>query len=393
MRLKATNGKYVRPITVPGGAVVLKADADQPVDETDIILESHGSLVALKQAGRYWSAQPDGTLLCDRTAAASWEMFMRSPGERGQSVAFNSASDVASVVGSYVSARLDRGNVLAMQRTDGGPHDWESFDEEHDAPAVQPFPIRGCTMFRLLQRQLAGEDIEPVILDRLDAGFTHFRVFCEKYPNTTPPWTLDPHTRADFAGDCERLVEAIAGRAILYLTVNVDTLKMMPDRQEQLRLWNGVTSRLRPYAAVVWPELVNEYNNHDWSNVIPEMFREPDGYPFWSRGSGVTDSDPATPYGPIAGYSARRDPPPSAKGMTNYDAYEFQAQWPMRPAMKFAQEGIEPSAYGFDVEYARCLGEHSRLLCGGFFHENFGKQTIVFDDRTRACARAFCGLQ
>jgi hypothetical protein len=295
--------------------------------------------------------------------------------------------------GQFVCAEGGGGRELVANRAEAGL--WETFEVvvlEGDRPAPAPaptpatgfFPLKGCSDFRLFQRFLAGDDIEPVLAQRLACGASILRVFGMKANNTG--WELNPAGRPDHAGDLRRFLDALRGRVQVYFTVFADTAALMPQPAVQQAFWAQVVETLRPYASFVIVELCNEFS-HPTQRIDPRAFAKPDGL-LSSRGSGQTDEDPASPYWDVAGYSARRNVPPDARGFTNYNPYEFQAEYPMR-VPKFAQEGLKPEDYRGDPAIARAMGAHAALGVGGFFHSNGGIDSRLFNDPERVCATHF----
>lgn len=292
--------------------------------------------------------------------------------------------------GQYVCAEGGGGREVVANRDSAGL--WETFEVvELDVPLPSaPAPLRdvtllkGCSDFRLLQRQMAGEDIQPILDQRKAVGANILRVFGMKQNNTG--WDLIPQLRADFAGDLRRFFDTVRDQARIYFTVFADTAGLMANQQTQLAHWARVVDVVRPYAAFVIVELCNEFS-HKTQRIDPRAFPKPDGLTC-SRGSGQTDEDPASPYWDLAGYSARRNVPPDARGITNYSPLEFQAEYPMR-VPKFAQEGMKPEDYGGNPDVAYLMGRHAGMGIGGFFHSNSGIDSRLFSDQELICCRRF----
>jgi len=243
---------------------------------------------------------------------------------------------------------------------------------------------RGCSDFRLLQRFIAVEDIDGILRERSDCGADILRVFAMKTNNTG--WELNPANRPNYQDDVRRFLDSVRGRTRVYLTVFADTKFVMPTQATQKTFWDAIVTTVRPFASFVAVEFCNEFN-HPTQQIEPAAFSKPAGI-VSSHGSGLTDANPFEPYWDVAGYSARRDHPPDGRGFTNYDPYEFQAEFPMR-VPKFAQEGMKPFEYGNDPKVAELMGRHASIGVGGFFHCDSGIDSRAFSADERACAEAF----
>lgn len=253
------------------------------------------------------------------------------------------------------------------------------------------FPLRGVSDFRFLQLSMLGQDISPMVDQRMDAGARIFRTFGMKANNTG--WELNPAGRPDYPGDLRKFFDLMGNKgARVYFTLFADTISLMPFQDEMLKFRDMVMPVIAEYQTdfAVIPEFANEATHPTQAPILHslvQLLTPPADITWWSRGSRLTDEDPVRPYGPMAGYSARRDGPPDARGLTNYDPDEFQAVYP-QPTRKFAQEGIKPQGYRFDTEWAHKMGQKAREN-GGFFHTDEGVNGLMWDTRVFACAEAF----
>lgn len=247
-----------------------------------------------------------------------------------------------------------------------------------------PVMWRGCSEFRLPARAKDGEDILPVLRDRLDVGFNVLRSLAMKANNVG--WTLDPRD-GDYWDAVKRYFDAVGGAGLkLEWTVFADTKLMMPDEGEQVAFWGATVEAVRQYPFVVL-ELMNEYG-HSTQCVDPSRFARPSGV-LASHGSGLSDADVVQPLWDFATYHARRaSHPGDARGATNYSPYAYQESL-NKPCPYVPDEGDKPESYGFEPSFAWLMGRHASCGAGGTFHSNDGIQSVVFSPQTRACAAKF----
>jgi hypothetical protein len=241
---------------------------------------------------------------------------------------------------------------------------------------------RGATDFRFLEHFRAGRDLDPLVTQRTDAGVNLFRVVAQKANNTG--WELRPDYSNELLRDFFRWL--LVARTYVEFTVFADTRTMMPDQGQQLAFWRRVVDVAGEFPHVLL-ELVNEAG-HGTQRLDPQAFPRPTNGVLASHGSGLTDGDVVRPTWDFATYHARRDPPPDGRGFTAYDAYEFQADYP-KPCPFIPDEGIKPEGYGFDTHWAGLMGRHANVGAGGTFHTAEGVNSVLWDDRTVACAQAF----
>jgi hypothetical protein len=247
------------------------------------------------------------------------------------------------------------------------------------------WPWKGCTDFRLAQRLMAGEDIRPQLLERRAVGANLVRVLAMKTNNTG--WDLIPQRRPDYFGDVRRVFDAIGGaRLCCEWTVFADTAAVMPDASEQDGFWQQTVAIARDYPFVLL-ELVNEWN-HPTQRLDPQRFAWPRDV-LASHGSGLTDADVVRPCWDYATYHARRRVSSiDARGAANYSPYIYQENYP-KACPFIPDEGEKPENYGFDVRFARLIGQHAACGAGGTFHWSGGIDSRQMTDDERACASAF----
>jgi hypothetical protein len=237
---------------------------------------------------------------------------------------------------------------------------------------------KGATDFLLLKKYLDGEDIGPILAQRKDAGANLVRVFgmCANiarfYPQEYPGFWEGLVGFVDYLADAGFYVE---------LTVFADAQLVLPDLTTQIAHWQGfyrVANKPN-----VFLELVNE-NSHAGNTIRVERFTRLDGSALQSHGSEQTDMHYIEPAWDLAGIHVRRDPPPDARGATNYDCYEFEARFPKaRPEV--GDEGIKTT----NEAYAALMGTHAAICGGGTFHSQAGVTSQLWNEAEFAAARAF----
>lgn len=287
--------------------------------------------------------------------------------------------------GKYVTAEQNEPNTPLTANRELA-QSWEEFEIE--VLEADPNPKRllwkGFSDFRLAQAQMAGEDIKPILAQRLDLGANLVRVFGMKANNTG--WDLVPQARPDYFGDIARFVDTMIGSGLkVEWVVFADTKAIMPEVSKQIDFYHETCQTMLPYAEHVYVELCNEWD-HPTQKLNPSAFNKFDGLK-QSHGSGQTDADTVRPRWDYATYHARRD---GARGFTNYDPYEFQSVYP-QPCPLIPDEGAKPENYSYDTDYARLMGLHAANGWGGTFHTSQGVNSVLLGDRESACAKAFFG--
>lgn len=247
----------------------------------------------------------------------------------------------------------------------------------------QPWKWIGLTAFRALEQFLRGDPGLAPWLDVAQAEHvTILRVLSMKANNTG--WELRP---TYIAADLARFYEAMRARKLFVeMTVFADTRLLMPDLNVQQAWWNLQWNVASQFDHVVC-ELINEAG-HATQFCDPQQFSQP-AWPLCSHGSGGTDEDVVQPYWAYAAYHSRRlQYANDGRGISNYSPYAYQ-EWYPKPVPMISDEGPKPPSYGFDVGYARRMGEHAGSVAGGTFHCDEGINGLPLDPRTRACLHEF----
>jgi hypothetical protein len=237
---------------------------------------------------------------------------------------------------------------------------------------------KGTNDFKLLKMVLDGEDISPTLNQRQATGANLVRVFGTAFNL----FRLNPSDYPDYWGGVDRLLTIAESRGMyVEITVFADAQLVIPGLADQQTFWKGFeqfTSRKNLFL-----ELVNE-NSHVGNTIDTSAFSRLDGPALQSHGSEQTDMHPVDPAWDYVVYHARRNPPPDARGATNYDPSEFEPNYP-QPRPMLADEGIKTQ----DAGYAQLMGKHANIHNGGTFHTQDGVVSNLWSEATARAAAAF----
>ncbi len=285
----------------------------------------------------------------------------------------------------------------------------------------------GFSEFRLLDRFLRGEDIEPILQDRLEVlsevqeqaaqtgdgawilpvldVFGMMHNICRLYPQDYA--TYYTSTRA--------LIDHVAVRGFyVHFKMFCDAQHIMPHRQAQAdhaqqlyAVWHGCET--------VLPSKGNESGDHYNGNKNgwkPEDIPNPPSEFCWSQGSALSDQEPYVPCGDFSCFHGRRDNKAHSQqaGVKarisscdlafyvsgNTDSGNTNDPFPGTHQPTIHDEPI--GAADQDVAGRRSaapdvfhgLGmDAAKFGAGGTFHSDCGLQSVPFTDIQRACAKAF----
>jgi hypothetical protein len=253
--------------------------------------------------------------------------------------------------------------------------------------------------FELYQRFLQGEDITPVIDERVRMGFNMFRVWLL---NTSVCHIL-PSEHPDFYDRIPDFL-LLCGQhgAYVELTAFTQTPLLMPNASDQVQHWNRIVNACRafnnkaPSGSLVLLERVNE-NDHrnpqgELDNVTADMPR-PTGV-LASNGSNDADSEPPRPTWDYEEYHTNDLSEWWRK--TGHNAMEH-ADGSGAPVM--SNENTRPDKDGNPQHHYDAARGAALLCAGACFHSESGKHARSFDSRDpegkllmpndRACAEAW----
>ena len=255
----------------------------------------------------------------------------------------------------------------------------------------------GLSHFRLFQRYLDGEDIQPLLSEANGIGANVLRVFCmyavgigDFYPQRYPQYDAKMQDFISFVGSAGLRIEWVILAACQYV---------MPDVDDQRRFVNQVANRCRGWTNC-FVSLGNEAPQNGWK---PEHFTRPTGAdaPLFSFGSGLSDQPPER-RGDYLEWHGRRDWPKVfasaedmwyvGQGITS-DGVRYANQAPIvhDEPIGFA-EADQPGRRSTDPDLARTLALSGLAFgSGATFHSDAGVNSVPMGPVQRRCAGAFFG--
>lgn len=247
----------------------------------------------------------------------------------------------------------------------------------------RPWTGVGCTDFRLLARYIAGEDIRPILNQRLTLGFNELRVFLmchgmfHLYPQEIPNYQAK---LADFLA----LVATYGLR--LELTVFVDATQVMPNTSQRDQFFSDVcyTVRALPHVKL---ELVNEVDQS--INVIDtDRFMRPSGIVCCHGSKGVVDAA-VTPVcvTPVWTYGVLH--PKRDAEWPRYGHNIDEDVWIHLHVPGFINESCRPDQGRGPVlnDFFDAAANIALMGAGGTFHSNQGKDSVLFSSPELDCAK------
>jgi len=246
-----------------------------------------------------------------------------------------------------------------------------------------------CSEFSLPKRYLEGEDIRPLLDERVGIGFNEMRLWLlnqSVVSGTGYPEGIHPNQYPDFYERVRSLSELLGSYGLVSeFTAFTSCVPLMPNVDDQVRHWERLQDALRGLPCVLL-ELVNEWNWGHGENA-------PDRSLWSMRPAGILAS---------SGSSTADAPPPEP--VWDYVLYHSNglSQWQrkvghntMEPADTFRCPGSanENMRYPDDDSsptraYDAAAG--AALLCASAcFHSQAGKYSRPFDSIERVAAQAW----
>lgn len=254
-------------------------------------------------------------------------------------------------------------------------------------PVSASWPMKGATEFNLPAKMRAGEDIAPIIAQRVHAGANRLRSLAGGYPFRADSHYLTMDELRRYWDRC------LAGGAQVFQCVFAGTADVpgAADLHWQQDYWAQVKSLAAPYGDHVWLQLANEWN-HGTQRIDPSQF-SPSTTNLCDHGPGLTDAHPVEPFWSLVTWHAHRETNAggmgSARAIVECDCYAFE-HTPWQKAQPWMPgEMAKPEDYGFNPEYARQIGRTCGINWGGIFHSNQGVRSDPWPPDVEACATAF----
>lgn len=259
----------------------------------------------------------------------------------------------------------------------------------HLASSGATWPWRGTSDFRLFQRYLDGEDITPILANRVATGANICRVF-GMYSGGIGTF-LPASYPTYFTGLPAFATKLNSAGLFLEFTVFADAQVVMPTSAAQQAHFALVVAALAGNGNV-FIELVNEYPKN---GVDPTPFTRPTGI-LSSPGSGLSDQFPFYPPWDYGTFHTPRDGEWPRKSKSGQDIRDGFVGWPGLHRATVNDEMI--GAGDSDIAGSRSTnaqdfyeyGAGCQMFCaGGTFHSDQGIQSVVFSGTQGACATAF----
>jgi hypothetical protein len=249
----------------------------------------------------------------------------------------------------------------------------------------QPWVWGMVTDFKLLRKFIDGEDIAPILEQRIDVGANGVRVL----GMAQGLFQLDPLTTPKYYDRLSELATLLESHGLYMEYVALADAQRFPLGKQ----WDHLVAAMSSLGGHenVFIELVNEWGKN---GVDPGKFHRLPITNLQSRGSGLSDEPPASPAWDYSTFHPRRNWKwPFTCAATINELYEY-------PGLKDAPIVVnEPiGAADADQEGRRScnpvLFEKMALECklwgaGATFHSDCGLQSELWTPRQEDCAAAF----
>jgi len=243
----------------------------------------------------------------------------------------------------------------------------------------------GCSDFRLLERYLAGEDIDPILAERQWIGFNQLRVFlmCGNM------FHLFPQQIPDYQARLRSFCDHVAAFGLrLELTALVDATVVMPHLADQQAFWKAVCATVAglPY---VFLELVNEVDQT--INVIdPSQFSAPASVIACHGSKGIVDAA-AEPVCVVPVWSYGVLHPKRTEDWPRFGHNIHEDIWLTLHVCGTINESCRPNQGRGPIpsDFYDAAVNMGIMGAGGTFHSEAGKASTLFASDEYACAEAW----
>lgn len=276
------------------------------------------------------------------------------------------------------------------------------FIDEHNSP----WQYRGCTDFSLTWRFLRGEEIDPILTDRIAVGCRVLRVF-GMMENIAHLW---PQEVPRYYQRIAAFVDTVAARGLrVEFVVFADATNKLDGRRSVMpRLADQQAHYARVVAALQrkWAVLLELCNECEQNGVDPQHFERPPPPLIASRGSSGGEQLPPMPAWSYTVRHGSRGPqwPRDAKGALDVrDGWSCSDDETKRGCVAFAgthqptvedepmgaSEADQPGRRSSNPDDFAYFGATAALMsAGATFHSDAGIRSEPFGARQRACAIA-----
>jgi hypothetical protein len=270
----------------------------------------------------------------------------------------------------------------------------------------RPWRYRGCSDFSLAWRFVHGENLDPILTDRIEAGCRVLRVF-GMMENIAHFW---PQQVPDYYGRIAEFVDKVASRGLrVEFVVFADARNKL---DEPRSVMPQLADQQRHYARVVaalqhkWAILLELCNECEQNGVDPQAFRRPPPPLVASRGSSGGEQLPPMPPWSYTVRHGSRGPqwPRDAKGALDVrDGWQCSVEEAARGCVPFGgthQPTVEDEPMGASEtdqpgrrsnspdDFAFFAGVAALMSAGATFHSDAGIRSERFGPIQRACAKA-----
>lgn len=248
-----------------------------------------------------------------------------------------------------------------------------------------------CSEFSLPKRYLAGEDIRPILDERVGLGFNMMRLWLLNQSVVSGagyPEGIHPHQYPDFYERIRALAELLGSYGLVCrFTAFTSCDPLMPNEGDQIAHWVNTQEAVRGIGNVCL-ELVNEYNWGQGQNSPHASLYQmrPSGI-LASSGSATADAPPPTPMWDFGLYHSN--------GLD-----QWQRKVGHNPMEDIADKYHVPAGAGENTRYPDdeqstvhaydAAAGAALLIAHACFHSQAGKWSRPFDAIERAAAHAWC---
>jgi len=251
--------------------------------------------------------------------------------------------------------------------------------------------LKGVTDFLLYKRYLDGEDIHPLLRERVSIGANAVRIigmvnsFSHWYPQEYGQRYYDE--LPNFFGILNMY------RLYGYFTVFADTQIVMPKKMDQITHFGKMVAQLGECQNSLG-ELVNEPYAHDNATADPLAFPRPVGVPFSSGSYNDVLGDKVTPppHWDFHDFHVPRKDVKRVADQCMATNPNYLAGMPVisgEPDKFGGPNAFNPKVYLTDPDESRQMAKTAEgTACGYFYHTSSGVWSLPFNDVERRCGLA-----
>lgn len=243
-----------------------------------------------------------------------------------------------------------------------------------------PWTVIEATDFRLFERFLRGEAIEPVVVDRVQLGFNTLRVAL----TCANMFRLVPNDWPNYFDRLQAFIAALGTYGLMAeCVVFMDAPTVMPAIGVQRAFYADVVAALDVFRGGVLIELVNEADQP--ANMLDVAAFAPPAGQLAAHGSNGSQAWPVAPAWTYA--TMHFNDAPEFQRKTGHNSMEVADAWHV-PTI--ANENTRFPDRDASTMHAFDAAAGAALLCAGScYHSVSGKESVPFPTAERACAQAW----